>query len=239
MKDSEVVDAFVSHLRENGYPNLTVERRPDEENRDSSDIDAVAGPFAIEHTSMDTLPNQRRDADWYTRATGNLEQDLSSMPPFRLNICLEYDAVSKGQDWFAIRAALMSWINNDAYVLSDGWHVINDVEGVPFRLHVHKASDRRPGVFFARFEPNDETLVDRVRTALERKAAKLFKYWHKYTTVLLVESEDIALMNEGKMLGAIQEAFPKALPSGVDEVWYVDTSIPSDVQFRNFTSELG
>ena len=239
MKDSEVVDAFVSHLRELGYPNLTVEWRPDEENRDSSDIDAVAGPFAIEHTSIDTLPDLRRDADWFTRAAGNLEKDLPSMPPFRLNICLEYDAVSKGQDWYAIRAALMTWINNDAHVLSDGRHIINDIEGIPFRLHVHKSTDRRPGVFFARFEPNDETLVDRVRTALERKAAKLVKYRDKYNTVLLVENEDIALMNEGKMLGAIQEAFPKGLPTGVDEVWYVDTSILSDVQFRNFTPELG
>ena len=62
MKDSEVVDAFVSHLRELGYPSLTVEWRPDEENRDSSDIDAIAGSFAIEHTSIDTLPDQRRDS---------------------------------------------------------------------------------------------------------------------------------------------------------------------------------
>ena len=238
MKDSEVVDAFVSHLLELGYPNLTVERRPDEENRESPDIDAVAGPFAIEHTSIDTLPNQRGVADWFIRAVGNLKQDLASMPPFRLNICLEYYAVSKGQDWPAIRAALISWINNDAYVLSDGQYIINDVEGLPFRLHVHKFSDRRPGVFVSRFEPNDETLVDRVRTALERKAAKLSKYQGKYKTVLLVESEDDALMAEWKMLGAIQGAFLNTLPSGVDEVWYVDTSSPSDVQFRSFTSEL-
>lgn len=39
MKDCEVVNAFVEHLRVHGYPDLKVDRRPDKENRDSSDID--------------------------------------------------------------------------------------------------------------------------------------------------------------------------------------------------------
>lgn len=238
MTDSEVAALFVLHLREFGHPNLTVERRPDEDNRNSRDIDAIAGPFAIEHTSIDTLPNQRELADWFTRAAGSLEQDLASMPPFRLNIWLEYDAVPKGQSWDAIRTALMSWINNDAYALSDGRHIINGVEGIPFRLQVYKFSDRRPRIFVAQVNPNDETLVDRVRRALERKADKLGKYQNRYKnrykTVLLVENEDFALM-----LGAIQEAFPKALPPGADEVWCVDSSIPSDVQFRKLDLWVG
>ncbi len=60
MNDRSVIDAFVAHLREEGYPDLRVERRPDDENRESSDIDAITGPFAIEHTSIDTLPNPYR-----------------------------------------------------------------------------------------------------------------------------------------------------------------------------------
>ena len=73
MKDREVVDAFVSHLRNHGHPGIRVERRPDEENRESPDIDAIAGPFAIEHTSIDSVRNQRRDADWFMRAAGGLQ----------------------------------------------------------------------------------------------------------------------------------------------------------------------
>jgi hypothetical protein len=239
MNDRDVVDDFVGHLGDHGHPGLVVERRPDEENRGASDIDAIAGPFAIEHTSIDTLPNQRRDSDWFMRATGNLEQELATTPPFRLNITLEYDAVTTGQNWTAIRAALKNWVANQAPNLADGRHAIESPPGIPFRLHVLKASDRKPGVLFGRFEPDDDTLPSRVKAAFDRKAEKLAKYQTPgVTTILLVENDDIALMNEWKMLDAIRTAFPAGPPPGVDQVWYADTSIKSAVEFRDFTPEL-
>lgn len=62
LTDKEVVSLFVDYLARNGNPGLTVNAWPDEGNRQSSDIDAVAGPFAIEHSSVDTMANQRRDS---------------------------------------------------------------------------------------------------------------------------------------------------------------------------------
>jgi len=239
MTDRDVITAFVAHLRDHGHPDLRVERRPDEENRGSSDIDAIAGAFAIEHTSVDTMPNQRRDSDWFMRAAGGLERELDSTPPFRLSITLEYDAVGKGQDWHVIRAALKDWVTTEAPRLPDGTSVVESLPGIPFRLHVVKSSERRPGVFFARFQPDDDTLSVRVKDAFDRKAAKLAKYQRPgITTILLVENDDIALMNDGKMLEAIKTAFPAGAPPGVDEVWYADTSIASALEFREFTPEL-
>lgn len=239
MNDRDVIDTFVAHLRDQGHTGLQVDRCPDEENRGSADIDAIAGDFAIEHTSVDTLPNQRRDLDWFMRAAGNLEQELASPPAFRLSITLEYDAVGVGQNWTAVRAALTNWITNEAPRLPEGRSLVENAPGIPFRLHVLKSSERRPGVFFARFEPDDDTLPARVRAAFDRKAEKLAKYQASgITTILLVENDDIALMNQGKMLEAIQTAFPAGLPSGVDEVWYADTSIRSALEFRDFTPQL-
>ncbi len=237
MDGRQVVDAFVAHLRANGYPSLQVDRIPDDENRQSADIDAIAGQFAIEHTSVDTLPNQRRDADWFLRAAGGLEQELTK-PPFRLNVTLEYDAVAKGQDWPAIRAALKRWITDDAPGLLDGAHVVDDARGIPFRLRIGKSSEHPPGVFFARYQPEDDTLSDRVRDLFDRKADKLAKYRPSKTTILLIESRDIALMNEFKMLEAIRAAYPAGLPTGVDQAWYAETSIADSIKFRDFTAEL-
>lgn len=239
MHDRDIVDALIAHLRDHGDPALQLDRRPDDENRDSSDIDAIAGAFAIEHTSIDTLPNQRRDSDWFMRATGGLDQELPSKPPFRLKIILEYDAVSRGQNWAAIRQALKEWIINEAPHLADGRHILDTNPGVPFRLHVTKANDRRPGVFFGRWEPDDNTLPDRIREQFDRKARKLAKYHGPgTTTVLLVENDDLALMNEGKMLEAIRQAYSNGPPPGVDQIWYADTSIPSEIEFRDFTPQL-
>ena len=239
MEDHEVIDAFIEHLQAHGFPNLRVDQRPDKENRDSSDIDAIAGKFAIEHTSVDTLPNQRRDSDWFMRAVGELEQELSSKLSFRLRITLEYNAIGRGQNWAEIRRSLKDWISNDAENLSDGRHDLDDVPGVPFLLRVAKASDRQPGVSFARWEPEDDTLVKRIQKLLDRKSKKLAKYQTgRYTAVLLVESEDIALMDDSTMLEAIRDAYPDGLPLGVDEIWYCDSSCQSELRFQNFTPLL-
>lgn len=239
MKARDIIDAFVTYLSGHGHLNLRVNRRPDEENRDSSDIDAIAGSFAIEHTSIDTLPDQRRDSDWFMQVVGGLEQELSDKLQFRLHITIECNAVTKGQNWRAIREMAKSWITNEAPRLADGRHILGDVSGVPFRLHIIKESDRLPRVVFSRFEPYDNTLPDRVRHQFDRKVQKLKKYQCAgKTTVLLIESDDLALMNEWKMIGSIRKAYPTGFPHEVDQIWYADTSIPSEIEFWDFTSKL-
>lgn len=239
MGDAKTIDAFIAHLRDVGYPDLQVDRRPDQENRGSTDIDAIAGPFAIEHTSIDTIPNQRRDSDWFIRAVGGVEREVEGALPFRLSITIEYDAIGKGQDWSAIREALRVWLINQTSGLPEGRSVVAGLPGIPFRLRIEKSRDLPPGVFFARSLPQDETLSLRVGQALDRKAVKLRRYQSSgRITVLLLESDDIALMNKLKMFEAIRAAFPSGLPAGVDQVWYADTSIPSELEFRDLTSQL-
>ena len=239
MNDHEVIDAFVTHLQDHGYPDLRVDRRPDKENRGTPDIDAIAGNFAIEHTSVDTLPNQRRNSDWFMRAAGKVELEIDVSPSFRLSIILEYDAVAVGQDWTAVRSALKRWLVNEAPRLSDGQFVLENLPGIPFRLHVVKSSQRSPGVFFARFQPNDDTLPLRIKVTFDRKAEKLLKYQNiGLTTILLVESNDIALMSDEKMLEAIKTGFFSGPPPGVDQVWYANTSIESSLEFCDFTQQL-
>jgi len=45
MNDRDVIQAFIEHLRTNGYPALKVDCWPEDKNK--NDIDAIAGPFAI------------------------------------------------------------------------------------------------------------------------------------------------------------------------------------------------
>jgi hypothetical protein len=235
MTDDEVVDAFVAYLRDNGHPGLKVDRRPDKEVRSEPAIDAIAGPFAIEHTSIDTARDQRRDDSWFMQAVGSLEKELLKAP-YRLMVTIAYDAVGKGQDFAAIRAALKRWVTIGAPALPDGAHAIDGAPGIPFRLRVVKAGDRRPGVFFARGFPEDDSLAERVRTAFDRKSAKLAKHHGSSTTILLVENGDIALMNRGILVEAIREAYPSGPPGAVDQVWYADTAIQHELEFWDLTA---
>jgi len=93
LQDRDVLDAFVHYLEQNGHPGLKLDRRPDEENRDSSDIDAIAGKFAIEHTSVDTVENQTRDSAYFLQVANGLEQEFSGRLAYRLTIIFPYDGV--------------------------------------------------------------------------------------------------------------------------------------------------
>ncbi len=42
------------------------------------------------------------------------------------------------------------------------------------------------------------------------------------TTVLIVETQDIALMNQHKMLEAVREAVGGKMPEGLDQIWYAE-----------------
>ncbi len=134
---------------------------------------------------------------------------------------------------------IKNWIANEAPHLADGRHVLNDIPGVPFRLHIIKASNRRPRVIFSRFEPDDNTLPGRIRQQFDRKVEKFKKYKSAgKTTVLLIENDDSALMNEGKMIDSIRKAYPAGFFLDVDQIWYAGTSISSEIEFLDFTSEL-
>jgi hypothetical protein len=161
MNDRDLVDAFVAHLSTHGHPGLQVGRRPDEDNRGTPDIDAVAGHFAIEHTSIDTIENQRRDSAWFMRAMGSLEQELGSRIPCRLNITIDYNAIAIGQDWEGIRANLQAWIEASVTELPRGR--VEGVRGIPFGFHIVKSTSRRvrrPTVWgLRRFAPAVDSLA--------------------------------------------------------------------------------
>ncbi len=74
MEDRKVIESFVAHLQGSGHPGLKIDRWPDRENRNSPEIDAIAGKFAIEHTSVDTLPHQRSDSDRFGQVIEGLEE---------------------------------------------------------------------------------------------------------------------------------------------------------------------
>lgn len=242
MEERATIRAFVEHLAaEKGVPGLRVDQWPEDEDRQRPEIDAIAGPFAIEHTSIDSVANQRRNDDWYLRVVRGLDRVIEDCVDCGFTITLEYDAIRKGMDWNRIRADLKKWILDNARCLDQGSHKIVLPTSAPLDepivMFVWKGRSRLTG--FARVAPRDSTLLTRAKEILDRKAMKLKRYQVPgTTTILLVENGDIALMNEPKLLDAIQGACPEGLPRGVDQIWFADTSLPEDPRFREFTAEV-
>jgi hypothetical protein len=217
--DREIVIRFVEHLRDEGRADLKVDRWPEDEHPGQSEIEAIAGDLAIEHTSVDTLPQQRRIGDHFEEALAILERIPVSA---RLSIDVPYELVRVGTDWNAFRLALADWIINVAPGLPDGVHQI-ELPGTALRCAAMKASDRPPCVVLRRPAPDDDTLASRLGQQIRRKAQKLARYKDQgYTTVLVLETKDIALMNQHKMLEAAREGMGGAMFPGIDQVWYVE-----------------
>lgn len=239
-QDKAVIAALVEHLGESEHPGLRIDRYPDEENRSSPDIDAIAGEFAIEHTSVDTVANQRRDDDRFMRVVRGLKDEFKARISFRLRITVCWESIQVGQDWIALRSRFKGWIRYEAGRLPDGKHKIEEAPGIPFPFWVEKQSNRPPGVFFARFAPTDTSLPQRVRKLFDEKVSKLKPYKDEgYTTVLLVESSDLALMNRSILVQAVSEAYRSGLPASVDQIWFADTSVPAhEPVFSDITRDI-
>lgn len=233
-RGDDVIDAFVAHLAQHGHPGLKVDARPDEINRNTQDIDAIAGPFAIEHTSVEALHESRAKNPQWEKAVGGLEDEVQGCVSAHLSIATRYDAVTIGQDWVAIRSALKTWICEKADQIDEGRSEIV-IDGVPFPVIIGKRNDLPAGVYFSRLvDENSETLSASSASLIERKAQKLAPYQRqKKTTILLLESDDIAMMNHIKMHDAISEGFPRGWPGGIDQIWYANTSLWPAAHFHD------
>jgi len=247
LTEEEVIELFVEYLADQGFSGLKVDSRPDKEKHQekltSSKIDIIAGQFAIEHTSIDSIPNQRGNDVLSEQVLKPLEDEFRCKLPFRLVLTVPYEGIQAGQNWRErspkMTAALRQWVLNEAFKLPIGRHLINTVPDVPFEFRVNKSSSNRTGLLFNRPAPNDDTFSNRLRDQLDRKIKKLSHHKLKNkTTILLIESSDPSLMNDAIMRDGLRSAYPNGLPNGLDKIWFADTSLPKKTLFIEMTQSV-
>ena len=145
LSDAAVVEAFVNHLATLTYPWLKIDTRPGVYNRNSADIDAAAGPFAIEHTSIDALAHQRRDGSRFMELAQPLEDEFRDRLPFRLRLIFPYEGNTDGQDWSCIQSAIRRWVVDEAPGLPDGAQAIRIGATCPFRSPLSRSKTHLRG----------------------------------------------------------------------------------------------
>ena len=122
---------------------------------------------------------------------------------------------------------MKQWLETTAQRLPEKLTRGVQIPSVPFPVDVMKRADWKapPRIYVARYvPPNEGSLPARIRDLCDRKVAKLSKWSPSKTTVLLLENDDIAQMNEIIMTEAVVAAYPEGRPAGIDEFWYVSTA---------------
>jgi hypothetical protein len=219
-----VLDTY-NRARDSAY---SVTGHPDQANRDSKEIDAVADSaglpqMAIEHTRIQSLSDQQGRSASFERALAGLETNLAGVFPFQLDLVVPYQNVEPGRSWTEIRRAINEWLVAGAGELPDG-ATSHSLSGVPFRLTVRKRPGQPGKVFLMREAPAglEASLLPEMRRSLDHKYLRLGEYRAQgATTILILDSEDIALVAPSDLYLAFLRATREQPRPHLDQVWLV------------------
>jgi hypothetical protein len=228
-----VIDYFIAAI--NGW--LKCDYRvtcwPDKRERGSKEIDAYAEasaqpPLAIEHTSIESFFGQRRDSARFVNVLGPLEQDIEGIFDFGLDLAVRVAAIPTGVNWALIRETIKTWLVNNAWGLADGFSR-SSVPGVPFELAIAKHRNTPGKVSIGRFAPPKEETQTNLSLAfagaLKHKYRQLAAYRRAgATSVLIIESDDIALTSPATLYGAYIVARQAIPTKELDQIWFACTN---------------
>lgn len=222
---------------------------PDEVNRKSPACDMLVSfgnkKYAIEHTSIDSIPNQRRDDNRFIKLLSPLKNELNGELPtpghYQLVIDMDVIPALNRSNGSKIYQSIKEWCIKIAPTLSmrgphsGKKHFERDrISGVPFELTLYK-SHRRDGEFrIGRFSPEqiEEKRKEVLKQALCSRGEKVINYKKEGChTILILESNDRALANFNDISDALNNAAEELknveLPS---EIYLIETEIEDDYE---------
>lgn len=232
LDQDEVIRRFIKQYNSSQSAQFTITRWPDMEERNKRACDAYAEalavrPLAIEHTNIETFQQQKQDSARFLKVCGVLETELRDNFPYVVNLIIPTFGIQTGTDWNGIRDTLREWLLTQVSALPFG-HTDHQVDGVPFRITIWKEDRRGRGFVVSRMVPpgletNDE-LTEIVAAALNNKNNQLQRYRaNGDETILILETDDIALMNHVLLYKAFLQASACIHTPNIDQVWLAET----------------
>lgn len=212
-----------------------ITRWPDEKEREQRACDAwseapAAVPLAIEHTKVETFSNRYLDDARFLKVFGPLETEFKNYFPYAISLWLPTFAVRPGLDWDSIRASLRKWLLENVQSLPER-RSQHSVPGLTFQISVYKRSKGPNWFMVGRMIPTDlnekAELAKRWSATLTNKDEQLRRYREAGArTLLLAESDDIALVDIQILYMAFLCAQSKTPTPNIDEIWMVYTYHP-------------
>ncbi len=208
--------------------------------------------YAIEHTSFNSLKDQKEKSSYFKQMIEGIEDKYQNLN-YRLNIIIEWNSIKsekeikekklkKKYNVSKINSSLINWIDEESLkdcFTSDKYpyktHRIKNYNNLPFDFLISKVvrTQLQKGVFISRSisENNDEEFSkmfnesDELSDLISKKITKLKQEkYNGYQTILILESEDIALMHYGRLKEEVDKYFSRK-SEFIDQIWYCDTAV--------------
>lgn len=233
--DKIVITEFINQLNTYRDSNLNIYSWPDEVNRTTKDVDALVKSkyqkIAIEHTSIDVLPNQRKDDAVYHQVVKGIREELIDKLKYRITILIPSFSITKGHNYKQLRESLKNWLLDNIPDLPFGKVTIIN-SGLPFQFEVKKEESGPNKIAIGRDTPFDNTFTKRLSSKLKEKSAKLQNYKQTdFKTIILVENSDIQLMSSEIIFNGLHDINSDFEKDSVDEIWFADTAIKNSLEF--------
>ncbi len=170
--------------------------------------------FAVEHTRIESFPNQISEGKLFAQLLAPLESELAGKLPGTFFLIVDVGAANTPSTQHAeIRRILAEWVLAKGTTLDpeersgpEGTCDITEKPtGVPFEVTLHCDADYDSRLFIIQNLVGDLQSLqrDRIRTALARKCPKLRPASENgHVSILVLESDDVALANRRAIANA-------------------------------------
>jgi hypothetical protein len=234
MDQDEIIQRFITKYNEFQEGHYEISRWPDKEDRNTRACDAYAeanrqNPLAIEHTNVETFSQQLLDAKRFMKVIGTLETALKNSFTCQTNLIVPTFAIQPGTNWQAINTALREWLLKSVPDLHQG-RSTHEIDEVPFPITIDIDRDERmrPVFLVSRWVPpgvdNYHQLTEGMAAALNDKSDQLRTHHEQgVETVLILESQDIALVSHVTLYKAFLKALNRGSTNNIDQVWVAET----------------
>jgi len=232
MHQDAIIRKFITLYNSCQTAQFIITHWPDKEERNQRACDAYVEalnvrPLAIEHTNIESFRRQKQDTARFSEVCGSLEPELSAAFPYVVSLIIPTLAVPTRTNWNAIKKTLREWLLAQVGALPFG-QTNHHVNGIPFPITIWKEDRQGRGFGVARTVPigldtNDE-LTKIIATSLINKNDQLHKYRSNGDeTVLILETDDIALMNHVIFYKSFLKAAAYIPMPNIDQVWIAET----------------
>jgi hypothetical protein len=228
--EDRCITLFELYLSQQGGVPVTVVSRPDRDGsgpavarRCDALLEAPGRRWSVEHTSIDSFPQQRTLEARFIDLTGPLTDRLEPRVDCWVEILIDQAAIPPRREWAAIRDGLEAFVlANVPTSLEDDDLLVRKVVGIPVGLRT-SPNDGVGQVTFYQLTPQALAAKsqDVFKAAIEHKKPVLEAYrTHGYETVLLFDL-DRALATRHSALNALASLLPLCEP-GIDDVYLIE-----------------
>jgi hypothetical protein len=238
--EEEVCQFVIKQLEKRTGQALSVIERPDQVERRAQAVEMVCASasgetFAIEHTRIESFPQQIADGKSFEDLLGPIELGFAGHAPGRFSLTVRVGATTqvRQNERHTVRMNLITWIvakivewDKSAVDVDEPVRVSETPPGVPFEVSLARWHRSGNQLLISRFVPDDleEQRAARVSVALRRKTAKLAAERARgRTSVLALESNDIALGSAAVIKAALDQALT-ACADPPDYIYLIETN---------------